>query len=124
MLNKIFKMVFVSTLIVSPIFVLAQGGAFNPRVLGGTTTFFENVLGIIQILIPIAFALAVLFFFWGIARYIWYLGKEKESGKQIMIWGVIAIFVMSSIWGIVSFIGGLFWLDPNAVTPHVPTIGT
>ena len=31
--------------------------------------------------------------------------KKAKEGKSIMIYGVIAIFVMSSIWGLVKFIG-------------------
>lgn len=90
--------------------------------LKGTKTFFENVLEIIKILIPIAFGLAILFFFFGIAKYIWSIGTEKERGKQIMVWGVVAIFVMTSIWGIVSFLGGSFGLDSKATSPTIPSI--
>jgi short subunit fatty acids transporter len=62
---------------------------------------------LVSLAIPTAFGLAVLFFFYGIAKYILAAGDEKgaQEGKSIMIYGVIAIFVMSSIWGLVAFIG-------------------
>ncbi len=94
----------------------------NKNMLTKTKTLFESVGKIINILIPIAFALALLFFFWGIARYIWSSGNGKEEGKKFMLWGVIAIFVMTSIWGLVAFIGGSFGLDQNATAPKIPTI--
>lgn len=57
-------------------------------------------------LLPLTFSLALLAFFWGIAKYIFALGSEekKVEGKQIMTWGVVAMFVLASIWGIVYFI--------------------
>ena len=50
--------------------------------------------------------LALLGFFWGLARFIFRIGgdeKAVEEGKKIMIWGLIALFVMISVWGIVIF---------------------
>jgi hypothetical protein len=56
--------------------------------------------------LPIVAGLALLAFFWGLARFIFAQGKEdaKKQGKDLMIWGAIALFVMVSIWGIVRFI--------------------
>jgi len=54
-------------------------------------------------LIPIAFSLALLYFFYGVAQYIRSAG-DKEEGKKIMVWGVVALFVMSSVWGLIYFI--------------------
>lgn len=57
--------------------------------------------------IPIVIALALLYFFWGLAQYILHNGEEdkREDGKRIMIWGVIALFVMTSVWGLVRYLG-------------------
>ena len=54
-------------------------------------------------LIPTAVAVALLFFFWGLAKFIRASGDEKaiEEGKRTMIWGVVALFVMVSVWGLV-----------------------
>lgn len=60
-----------------------------------------------KFLIPIAFALCLLYFFWGVAQYVRNAaGSEKaaEEGKRVMVWGVIALFVLSSVWGIIYFI--------------------
>jgi hypothetical protein len=60
-----------------------------------------------NILIPLAFSLCLLYFFWGMAKYIRSgAGGESavEEGKRIMVWGVVALFVVTSIWGIIAFI--------------------
>lgn len=68
-------------------------------------------------LIPMAVSLGLLFFFYGIARFIFAGGDEKniESGKLFMKWSVVALFVMVSIIGIITvmqaFFGGNFVWD-------------
>src|SRR3989344_4636324 len=62
---------------------------------------------ITSILIPLAFALCLFYFFWGVAKYIRTgAGSDKaaEEGKKVMIWGVVGLFVAFSIWGIITFI--------------------
>lgn len=77
-------------------------------------TILEQVQFIIRQLIPIAFGLAVVFFFWGLAKFILKAGDKegKEEGRNIMIWGVLALFVMASIWGIVNLLA--FTLGVNS----------
>ena len=73
----------------------------------GLNALIKASQGIItSILIPLAFALCLLYFFWGVAKYIRSAGDEKavEEGRRIMVWGVIAMFVVFSIWGIIFFI--------------------
>lgn len=58
-------------------------------------------------LIPLAFLLCVLYFFWGVTKYIKSgAGGDKaaEEAKGVMVWGIVGIFVAFSVWGIVSFI--------------------
>ncbi len=76
----------------------------------GLVGFFSRILNIIDILIIVVFALAFLFFIWGLTIFILQAGeKEKvEEGKRIMIWGVIAFTVMLSLWGIVNLLGNIF----------------
>lgn len=58
---------------------------------------------IVQTLLPIVFALAILAFFYGIFRYIFSGGAdEKASAKHVMIWSLVAIFVMASLFGIIQ----------------------
>lgn len=60
-------------------------------------------------------AIALLVFLWGIAQTILKRGDEKavEAGKNIAIWGIIALFVMVSVWGLVNFLRGAIGLQVN-----------
>ena len=79
----------------------------------GIGTAIDNIGKLVNALVPIAIGFAVLFFFWGLAKYILNAGDEekKKEGRSIMIWGVIALFIMVSIWGIVSVLADTFGVD-------------
>jgi len=72
---------------------------------------FENLVigigNIVDRLIPIVFAAGLLFFFWGLAKYIINAGNDekKAEGKNVMIMGIIALFLMASVLGVIDFIG-------------------
>lgn len=64
--------------------------------------------------IPLIFALAVIMFVWGtINFFILNAGEEEKrtQGKQFMIWGIIALAVMISVWGLVAILGTTFGID-------------
>jgi hypothetical protein len=104
-----------------PLSFLMPGLAFADN-LGETKNILTDALRIVNnILIPIAFTLALLFFFWGVAKYIRSAGAEKDEGRMIMVWGVVALFVMASVWGLVKFIRDEFNIKDNANIP-IPTI--
>ena len=93
--------------------------------LGKTSTFFKELLKLVEgTLIPIAFALAFLGFIYGVAKYIWSVGSEgKSEGKNIMVWGVIALAVMTSVWGIVRFLrSDLGISEADTASMKIPTI--
>jgi hypothetical protein len=86
-----------------------------------TSTISESVFDIVSnYLIPIVFSLALLYFFWGVAKYIRSAGAEKEEGRMIMVWGVVALFVMASVWGLVRFLQREFTLDGVDTPIQVP----
>jgi hypothetical protein len=78
----------------------------------------ETVHGLVSLATPIIAALALLFFFWGLAQYILSVGDEekKSQGRSIMIWGIIALFVMVSVWGITTMIADTFGIQNPAIT--------
>ena len=62
--------------------------------------------GLINKSIAVVVAIALLYFFWGLAKFLFRIGGDEEAvkeGKRIMKWGVIALFVMICVWGIVIF---------------------
>ncbi|MBI5005357.1 MAG: hypothetical protein HZC03_02025 [Candidatus Lloydbacteria bacterium] len=66
---------------------------------------------ILSPLIPILTTLALIAFFWGVAKYVIqgaHDEKSREQGKQIMLWGIIGLFVMVSVWGLVTVVKDTF----------------
>lgn len=97
-MNKILKLVFISFLSFTPIFAFAA--------LAGIKGLIGEVGEIIKLLIPIVVGIALLVFFWGLAKLIFKANDQKarEEGRAVMVWGLVALFVMISVWGIVGFI--------------------
>ena len=71
--------------------------------------------GLLKPIIPILLGLSLIYFFWGIGQFILHAGDQKtrEEGKQRIIWGVIALFVFISIYGIILFIAKVFGITPG-----------
>ncbi len=63
--------------------------------------------------IPLIFALALVMFIWGVVQYVINSDEEakKEKGKQFMLWGIIALTVMVSVWGLVKILGNTFGIE-------------
>jgi len=62
---------------------------------------------LVNLLIIILIGIALIVFFWGLVKFIIRPGgdeKAVEGGKRLMIWGVVALFVMLSVWGIVGLV--------------------
>jgi hypothetical protein len=74
--------------------------------LGGVKGLIVSVGDIVVTLTKIAAAAALLVFFWGLVKFISKAGDVKavEEGRRFMLWGIIALFVMVSVWGIVLFL--------------------
>jgi len=82
--------------------------------LTGIQGLIRAVGSLINPLIAIAVGVALLVFFWGLAKFIFRVGgdeKAVENGKRLMIWGVVALFVMIAVWGIIGFIGDALGID-------------
>ncbi|MES3005289.1 MAG: hypothetical protein V4690_04295 [Patescibacteria group bacterium] len=90
--------------------------------LGGIERLVDSIGGIINSLLPILFALALVYFFWGLIKYIRAAGDAKAAaeGKSIMIYGVIALTVMVSIYGLIAWLQSTLGIEGNSVT--IPTV--
>lgn len=105
-MKKYFTIISIA-LLTTPIVAFAA-----PRNLTELMYLFIDLLD--QAVVVVA-GLALLFFFWGLAQLILNSDNEekKKTGKSIMVWGIIILFVMFSIAGILrvldnTFFGG-FW---------------
>ena len=79
---------------------------------------------IVASLIVVAFAMGLLVFLWGLVKFIYAVGDEpkaKENGRQLMVWGVVALFVMTSVYGLTTFIGDIFGIESGTSAPSSGT---
>jgi hypothetical protein len=79
--------------------------------------------GILNLLIPVLIAAALVVFFWGLVKYIWGSGKGLAAGRNTMIGGILALFIMVSIWGLVNLAQNAFGVSGtgSVQVPQVPT---
>lgn len=87
------------TALLTPFPAVAQERDFK-SIVNSLTEFLNS-------LVPLLAGAALLVFFWGLIEYISQSGsgEEVEESKRRMIWGVLGLFVITAVWGIVYFIG-------------------
>lgn len=114
----------------APALVLAQtsttgtvtvGCAVGP---GGTLFDFICRIGqIINSIVPVLIALAVLYFIWGVVSYV--VGGDEETkkkGRDKIIYGIIGLAVIVAVWGLVRVLTNTFGVNntSNITLPTVP----
>lgn len=91
-------------------------------------TYVESIVVSLQelivILIPLVIAIGLLFFIWGIVQFILASGNEeaKDAGKRRMVWGIITLFVIVSVWGLVGLLNQLTGIEQGmeVILPDLP----
>jgi len=85
----------------------------------------NSVAYIVGLVIPVLIGVALIVFFWGLIQYIREGGKSHEQGKKIMIAGIVSLFIMVSVWGIVGFAQSALGIRGNSSSPqsapYIPT---
>ena len=76
---------------------------------------FKTLVGVIitSVFTPITFlivALATIYFLLGVLKYIQSVGDEtkRKEGVTMMTYGIIGLFVMASLWGLVYVLQSTF----------------
>lgn len=88
-----------------------------PAILGSDIGALQDLLlGVACLLSPIigvVIGLAFIFFLWHLAVFVLKAGDEeaRKKAKNMMFWGVVALFVMISIWGIIKILQGEFGIQ-------------
>lgn len=142
-MKKFFKKIIVATLALLPVISFAQfnynttgttryygryGSGSGGSGSGGLWNLFYIVMDILSQMVIILVAFAVIFFLYGILKYIT-AGDDEEKRtkmKNVMIYGIIGLFVMISFWGIVNILINTFELDtsPYVDVPYFDDSGT
>ncbi len=113
-MNKLIKILLVA-LVLFPVIVSAQ--------LVGIKTLFYSFGQLVDGLILIVVGIALLAFFWGLVKFIFAQGSEasKLEAKKIMGWGLVALFVMISVWGLVRFMQRELLPGADYSNPRIPS---
>lgn len=89
----------------------------------GVDDFIRKVNGaILNPLIKLLVAVAFIMFFWGLVEFIRDAesGEGRAKGKQHMLWGVIGLTIMFSVWGLMNFI--IDTLNIQGIDPEDGTV--
>lgn len=90
-------------------------------------TIINVIANLLNFILPVLIALAVVYFIWGVLQYM--ISKEEEQKKASrskIINGLIALFVIIAFWGIIRLITTTFGVGPeqlnsNAI-PCIPNV--
>lgn len=84
-----------------------SGGSSNPTFCS-LVSFFVNLISKV---IPILISISVIVFVWGVFRYVIADGEDREKSRNVMMYGIIGLFVMVSVWGLVAVVTNTFNLE-------------
>ncbi|MDD5318289.1 MAG: hypothetical protein PHF79_00495 [Candidatus Pacebacteria bacterium] len=106
----------------TPFLALAQTSGAS-----GVFSLLATATALINQLLPFIISLTVLVFLWGILMYVT-SGADTEKraeARGYMIWGIIALFVMVSVWGLVNILAkSIPGLDNTPINaPSLPNVG-
>ena len=125
--KSIFKIGFVSLAgLMAPIAIYAQASNADCDTLAGSLAgVLCRIAYLVNSVIPVLIALAVAYFIWGVIKYV--ISQDEESkgkGRSMMIYGLIGILVIATIWGLVGLLRNSFDIDATNPqgAPQIPCI--
>jgi hypothetical protein len=96
----------------TPTTIFAASCGEDSSGIGGLLCDFN---GLIDPLTAFLAGLAVVYFVWGVGQFVLHDAgndKTREDGKKKIMWGIIALFVLFFIWGIIGWLSGVFGVFP------------
>ena len=114
-MKKLIK-IFLLTVVLIPAVTSAQ--------LGGIGNLLNETDMVVRFSIGLLAGIALLVFFWGLVKFIFAQGSEtiKTEAKKVMGWGLVALFVMISVWGLVRFMQEALLGGVDFTAPPVPVL--
>ena len=77
-------------------------------------TISATILGPVVYILVIA---ATAVFIWGLIKFLTSAHDDKKAGegKQLIIWGVVGLFAIVAMWGLVLVLQNTFHLDEERI---------
>ena len=113
--------------------------ALAPIFAGAAGSFANTIDGLLDYInylakraLPLLILAALIMFLYGILRT-FFIDRDhaaENKGRSFILWGIVALFVMVSVWGLVNVLRDTTGLDNNRVPsapalpyPDTPTAG-
>jgi hypothetical protein len=104
-----------------PFMAFAQNA--NNANFGWINSLIQQVGTVITNLIPLLIAIALLVFIWGVVKFISAADDSaRDDGKKKMIWGIVGLFVIISVWGLVALLRQLVGVGTGSSPTNLPTV--
>ncbi|KKS30816.1 MAG: hypothetical protein UV60_C0006G0082 [Parcubacteria group bacterium GW2011_GWA2_43_11] len=108
-------------------FLLPIVGIILPNILFAQATLFNIIFEareVFVVLVQVGLAVALVVFVWGLMVFIANADNEKErdEGKSRMVWGIVALFMIVSVWGVVALLSDLMGVSGADTTQPAPII--
>lgn len=91
----------------------------------GALGILDTILTIMNAIVPIIFALAFLYFLYGVAEYVTSAGENKKEATEKIVGGLVALFVMFSVYSLIGIVSATFGIQGDGSTtvelPKLPT---
>jgi len=87
----------------------------------GSQILQNFVTYIINPAILVVFTAGFFLFVWGLVQFLIALNKggEHEEGKQHMLWGIVGMFIMASVYAIIALLNNTFDLGAFSGQPDL-----
>ena len=84
------------------------------QIIGNSTS---GIIGLMNfVVVPLIFALAFAAFIWGVVNY-FFIHVDNETkrteGRNFIIWGLVGMAVLLSVWGFVYLVLGTVGITPG-----------
>ena len=102
---------------------------FSTKIAFAASTNLNEFIGnvdtmIINPLIEFLFALAIVYFLYGVFEFLSNQENEekKTTGKSHMIWGIVGITIMMGVWTILSIVLNTMNIPKDQIDPENGTV--
>ena len=79
---------------------------------GSLTDIIFTLINLLLLVVPVLVAFTLLVFLWGLAQSIFAFGGNEDAvkkGRDRMVWGLIALFVILSLGGLIAILQTTFF---------------
>lgn len=101
-----------------------QNGGTCPVELASIRDFLMESICLLRFIIPLLITLGVVFFIWGVIHYL--LNPEnsakRDEAKQYILWAIIGLFVIVSMWGLVQIFRATFGFSGSSDNIVIPQL--